>query len=158
MPYRKYPTLTERLLDKIVTRLEARIAGPAVLFTSSPGSNPGHVSAACIGPQVGDTEVGFLQAQDPDVTPPASVPPAVPVPSPPGIGAAAADPWPAGHGRRANDCLFLDDPRHECLNSYGFPIRSGQACWHSARVETLRSFTEQHPAFGRLINPDGQVA
>lgn len=153
------PTRRPPLIERALDRLYRHLMGPTVRFEArQPGSNPGHVGAACTGPQVGDTEVGFLQAQDPGASPPAPEPPAASTSTPPASEVAAAaptavDPWPVGRGRHADNCLFLDDPRHECLNSYGFPIRSGQACWHSSRVETLRSFAEQHPAFARLVRP-----
>ena len=86
------------------------------------------------------------------------VPSAVPAIPSSGPAAAAppqpADDWPVGAGRHANNCLFLDDPRHACLNGYGEPIRPGQDCWHSARAESLRSFSEAHPRWAPIFEHD----
>lgn len=132
------------LLDLLVGRLVRRLDGPTVAFKDpgalgrapvppagptpatgaagadrAPGSNPGSVGAADKGSLVESEGVGFPQAH--------------------------TSTWPVGAGRRANDCLFLDDPSHRCLNSYGEPVRAGGSCYHSARIETLRSYTQRRP-------------
>lgn len=111
-----------------------------------------HTAAVCRGVAVwlgldGPT-VAF---QDPDTANPPLVVPAPPVDpavaTSGGVPAATpdSDTWPPGRGRHASDCIYLDDPRHHCVTSYGDPIRPGQSCYHSARAETLRHQRHNHP-------------
>lgn len=86
--------------------------------------------------------------------------PPVPNPDAPlgtGTQAAAPQAWqaPPGGGRgqahhTAPDCIYTDDEKHYCVNSYGDPIIPGQSCYDTARAETLRTFRDQHPSFRRL--------
>ena len=122
-------TLDGKAAGKSATPGGGDVRTPQEPATRAPGSNPGDVGAASTDRLEGGQGVGFPQA---------------------------LDFWPVGAGRRANDCRFLDDPRHACLNSYGEPIRPGQSCFHSARLESLRSFADAHPKswLTKAIAPD----
>lgn len=115
VPFSEGPGATPAV--PVPTAAPATASGPAA--ADSPGSIPGDVGAASTDRQEAGQGVGFPQAH---------------TPSRPGA------------GRVADNCLFwLDDPRHECLNSYGEPVRPGQSCYPSARAESLRSYSVEHP-------------
>lgn len=38
---------------------------------------------------------------------------------------------------RVSVCRFLIDPRHQCANSYGEPLREGQVCHDEALVSLV---------------------
>ena len=95
-----------------------KFAGP---LTSGPRTVPGRVIGYTSGP-VPPTFPPGLGAASP--TPPVSEPP-------PGLVA-----W---------DCILECGRTGGCLNSYGYPIREGQSCWHSARLMASKDFAQHSP-------------
>lgn len=112
------------IIDRVVDRLTRRLT-PTVTFQIPAPPTP---------------------AAAPAVAPPAA---AVAPPTPAGGDhAPTVDPGrPPGAGHRANNCAYLDDPDHRCITSYGEPVRAGQDCYHSAAVESRRTFIANHPSW-----------
>ena len=123
----------------IAERIARYLEGPTVPFTDPPATRQAGeppVDPATLGARSGVPAAGPAAVASPSAA--ARV-------SPPSTPQGAATPT------HATNCLFVDDWRHECVNSYGEPVREGQDCYASARRESRRSFLEAHPTWKERI-------